>query len=522
VAEPVLPTRPSSLWLDRTVPPPRRRSMTLDHDADVDVAVVGAGITGLVTALLCARTGARVGVFEAGRIGRGATGNTTAKLTVLHQLVFDRIRRTHGSDVAGLYARANQTGLDWIRDYCTGLTGTALPDARFESQPALTFAWDAAGLAELESEVAAARAAGVDARLVHDPDTTFGAAAAVEVPDQAQFDPVPFLHHLAADVESAGGLIWEDTRALGVSDGTREATLHTSGGDVRSRWVVAATGLPFTDRGMFFARCEPTGTYLVAGRVDEALEGMWISSSSPSRSLRSATDVDGTPLVLVGGESHTTGRDIRSAERYRSLAKDAQRWFGAEDFPYRWFTEDYVTADRMPLVGPQWPLPTRVLVATGYSKWGLTNAVAASMVMTSTISGSESPEWAGAFSAARFSRRSVGQLAKLNGEVAARLATGWARAVASTSAPDPAEGQGVVVRRGRHVDARSKLDAEVHTVSAVCTHLGGIVAWNQAEGTWDCPLHGSRFCNDGTMLHGPATNDLPERDGHGQDRDQTE
>lgn len=508
MAEPVIPTRPSSLWIDRTVPPPARTPMTLDHDADVDVAVVGGGITGLMTALLCARDGARVGLFEAARIGRGATGNTTAKLTVLHQLVFDQICRIHGAETAARYAEANQAGLDWIVDYCGDL-----PETRLERQSAYTYAWDQRGVGDLESEVRAATEAGVSATLREDLDVPFGAVAAVEVPDQAQFDPIPFLHALADDVEANGGTIWEGTRVLGVSDGAREATLHTSGGDVRARWVVAATGLPFADRGMFFARCEPTGTYLVAGRVEEPLDGMWISSSKPQRSLRSATDVDGKPLVLVGGESHTTGRGIRSDERYRALATDAHEWFGVEDVPHRWFTEDYVSSDKIPLVGRQWPLPTRVLVATGYSKWGLTNAVAAAMSLTATITGSEAPAWSQAFDTGRFSRSSLTQVAKLSGEVGGRMVSDWARAVTSRPGDEPDEGQGVVVRRGRRIDAVSRLDAEVHTVSAVCTHLGGIVQWNQAEGTWDCPLHGSRFCNDGEMLHGPATADLTPRDG---------
>ena len=507
MAEPVLPTRPSSLWLDRTLPPAPRRPMTLAHDAAVDVAVVGGGITGLVTALLCARAGARVGVFEAARIGRGATGNTTAKLTVLHQLVYEEIRRIHGTEVAAVYALANQTGLDWIADYCADV-----PEARLERQSAFTYAWDRSGIGQLEAEARAARAAGVDAEVVEDLDVPFGAEAAVTVRNQAQFDPVPFLHRLADDVESEGGSIWEDTRVLGVSDGAREATLHTSGGDVRARWVVAATGLPFADRGMFFARCKPSGTYLVAGRVDEPLDGMWISSSGPDRSLRSATDVDGSPLVLVGGESHQTGQDIRSMERYRALAADAHEWFGVEDVPHRWFTEDFVSSDRIPLVGRQWALPTRVLVATGYSKWGLANSVAAAMSLSATISGDEAPEWAEAFDSNRFSRKSVMQVAKLNGEVAKRYVSDWAGALTSADRHEPDEGQGVVVRRGRRLDAVSRLDAETHTVSAVCTHLGGVVQWNQAEGTWDCPLHGSRFCNDGEMLHGPATADLPDRD----------
>lgn len=506
---PPIPTSPRSLWLDRTDAAPLRPSFddTAAH-GQLDVAVVGGGITGLITALLCARRGARVGVFEAGRLGQGATGNTSAKLTVLHELIFDPIRRRHGVEAARAYAEANETGLRWIVDYCDGLTAAAV-----ERQSAFTYATSRDDVSTLEDEVDAARAAGVSAELVDGLDNAFGAVAAVRVEDQAQFDPVPFLYRLAEDIEAEGGTIWEGTRVLGVSDGSRAATVHTSGGDVAAPWVVAATGLPFVDRSLFFARCEPKGSYVVAGPVDEPVEGMWISTSSPTRSVRGAPGPDGGHLVLVGGESHKTGQDIRSLERYGALAADAAGWFGVTSITHRWFTEDFMSSDKLPFVGPMWPLPTRVLVATGYSKWGLTNAAAASMTLAALVTGQDAPPWAATFDSNRLRLSSVPELAKANLDVAASMAKGWTKAL-TTRQTQPPEGRGVVVRRGRRADAVSNVDGDVGAVSAVCTHLGGIVAWNEAEASWDCPLHGSRFCRDGTLLHGPAVNDLaPRRSG---------
>ena len=481
---PSLPDAPESLWRAST-PPPRPG---LDGPAEVDVAVIGGGITGMASAVLAARAGCRVLVIEDRSIGAGATGFSTAKVTVLHGLKYRKLAKLHGPEVAGRYAAAQGAGLAWTRE--------RWPD--LEIATALTYATDDQTRREVEEEVEAALAAGIDARLVEDVDVPYATRGAVAVDDQGQFDPTPFLASLADEVESLGGRVVERTRALGVRDRGRGATVRTAAGDVKASWVVVATHLPFLDRSLLFARAEPKASYAMAVRTGGRLpEGMLLSAGEPTRSLRTAPDPDrpGERLLLVGGDGHKTGAGPPTSEHYRNLLDWTTERFAVEDVPFRWSTEDYTPDDSLPFVGPVWPFPTNVLVATGYAKWGFTNGPAAAMAMVARITGEPLPDWAGDWDTRRLDlRKGAREAAKANADVAGRLVGGWAKAVASSRRIPPT--------------ASATVDGKEHTVRAVCTHLGGIVRWNDGDRCWDCPLHGSKFEADGTLLHGPAVKDL--------------
>ena len=481
-----LPSSPRSLW--RTTLPPAREP--LDGPADVDVVVIGAGITGLSTAVLAAQSGCRVLVIEDRSLGAGATGFSTAKVSVLHGLKYSKLARQHSTEVAARYAAAQMQGLSWLRSRAPG----------FEPATALTYATDDTTRGQIEDEVAACQAAGISARLVETLDVPYPTRGAVAVDEQGQIDPLPLLAALGDEVESLGGRIVERTRALAVRDGRRRAIVRTSRGDVRAQWVVVATGLPFLDRSLLFARTEPKASYVLAVRTSDPLpSGMLLSAGEPLRSLRTAPDPDrdGERLLLVGGESHKTGDDAHPARRYQALLDWTTERFAVETVPYRWATEDFMPDDGLPFVGSVWPLPTRVQVATGYAKWGFTNGVAAAHALVATITDTAPPDYAADWDTRRPDvLRGAREVVKANVDVAAKLIGGWTGALA------------------RDHTARPTVTSPVGgagAVSAVCTHLGGIVRWNDGDQCWDCPLHGSRFEPDGTLLHGPAVRDLKRR-----------
>lgn len=484
---PSLPDLPSSLWRE-DIPPPRP---ALDGDQTVDVVVVGAGITGLATAVEVVRAGGRVLVVEDRAIGAGVTGYSTAKVTALHGTKYSDLVARHGVEVAARYGAAQEMALAWLRDRVPG----------FEARTAFTYATDDESRRAVEAEVAACEQAGIEARFVDQPGLPFPTHGAVALDGQGQINPLPLLAALADEVESLGGAVVENTRVLGVRDGRRRARVRTTGGDVTCDWVVAATGLPFLDRGLFFARTEPMASYVIAVRCrDELPDGMHLSATDPVHSLRTAPDPDrpGARLLLVGGEGHKTGADPHPYRRYEALLGWANTHFCVDEVAYRWSAEDFVPDDGLPFVGPLWPLPTRVLVATGYAKWGFTNGVAAAFALGSRITGGTPPDFADDWDPQRPDLvRGARQAAKANADVAAKLVGGWAGAVARTRSLRPA----VAIPN----------DPGGGKVSAVCTHLGGIVRWNDGDGCWDCPLHGSRFAATGRLLHGPATRDLDRR-----------
>jgi glycine/D-amino acid oxidase-like deaminating enzyme/nitrite reductase/ring-hydroxylating ferredoxin subunit len=485
--DPAIPAELTPLW-----PTGGTRRSTFDPSVSADVVVVGAGITGIATALAARSAGLDVLVVEDRVIGAGATCLSTAKVAVLHGLRYSSLTDRHGPEVAARYAAGQRAGLEWLREHA---------GSSFEAASAATYATDDSSLRDVRAEVEAARAAGIAARFVDRVDVPFPTSGAVVVDDQASVDPRELLALLVDRFEGLGGRIVEGVRVLGVRDGRRGVTVRTAAGAVQARWVVVATGLPILDRGLLFARTEPRTSYCIAVRTSDPLPAeMLLSAGEPVRSLRTAPDPDrpGSRVLIVGGAGHKTGDGRSTVDCYEELCAWAADRYAVAEVPWRWSTEDFVPDDGLPFVGEIWPLPTSTLVATGYAKWGFTNGAAAALALVAHMTGAEAPPWSADWTPRRLDlRHGASEALKANGDVAVKLVGGWAGLVARGKAFPPT--------------VTAEVDGQAHAVSAVCTHLGGVVRWNDADRCWDCPLHGSKFAPDGTLLHGPAVKDLATR-----------
>ena len=479
----------------------------LDESIDADALVVGAGITGLVTALLLQREGLGVTLIDQHRVGAGVTGYTTGKLSSLHQLVYSELSDTFGVDGARTYAEANEAGLARLADLVEELA----IDCDFRRRPNYTYAASADDLPKIEAEVDAAAAAGLDASFVSDVPLPFPTAGAIRVPHQAEFHPVRFTAALAAALVDGGGRIFERTRALKVDDG-EPCVVRTSGGEVRARHVVLATHFPFPDRGLYFARVHAERSYCVAAPLEgEPPEGMFISASSPTRSIRFHPEA-GRELVIVGGEGHPVGRGGPTGPRYDRLESFVREHFDCGPVTHRWSAQDNYAADGAPLVGKLTPRSRHTWVATGFRKWGLAMGAAAAQLITDAIAGREN-RWQGFFDSTRLTpAASATTFVTQNTATGLHFVADRVTRRGADTAENLAPGEGrIASRHGRQVALSRGDDGTVHAVSARCTHLGCIVAWNDAEQTWDCPCHASRFAPDGSVLQGPAVHPLGQR-----------
>jgi glycine/D-amino acid oxidase-like deaminating enzyme/nitrite reductase/ring-hydroxylating ferredoxin subunit len=468
------------------------------------VIVVGAGLTGITTALLLARAGRSVLVLEAHELGGGTTGASTAKVSLLQGTTLSTLARRTPAHVVNAYVDGNREAQAWLERYAEDHA------VAFQRRTAYTYATTAAGASSAHDELEAAQRAGLPATWVSETALPFPVTGAVALPDQLQVDPMELLASLAGQAVAHGASIQTGVTARG-AHGNDPVVVSTDVGDYRSQRVVVATNLPFLDRGGFFARAEPGRSYAVAYLTPTpAVDGMYLSADSPTRSLRDAPADDGT-LLLAGGNGHVTGRSASPAARLAELREWTEGWFPEATFLTQWAAQDYVTADRVPWAGPVLPGQDEVRVAGGYGKWGMTNAVAAALALSSQLLGGHT-EWADELYAWRLRLGGGLQAARANALVAGQLAQGWVRPLRQPGRSEPAEGQGVVTYdRFGTPTAAARVDGQVHRVSAVCPHLGGVLRWNDAELSWDCPLHGSRFTAAGERLEGPATCGLARR-----------
>ena len=493
--------RLASLWTETAERP---QWPALRADVRADVAVLGAGITGLTTALLLARAGASVVVLEAREVGAGATGYTTAKLSSLHGLTYSTLLGRHGHELAALYGEANEAGIAQIATLREELG----IECDFGRKPNFTYAEDAGDLPSIEAEVEAARAVGLPASYSAELDLPFPVAGAVRFDDQAEFHPLKYLTGLARAFSEAGGALYERTAATTVREGSPSEVGTEEGHTVRADHVVVATHIPFLDRGLYFARLHPERSYVLAAEsAPEQPAGMYLSTESPAHSIRTHGLADGRSFLLVGGESHKTGQ-ANAAERYERLAAYARERFGVRAAAYHWATQDNMPVDGVPYVGRLHPRAKGLYVGTGYRKWGWAMGTTAASLLADLIVGRDN-RFAGLLDPNRVRlRASVPPFVKENANVALHFFVDRVRH--RDAAADLAPGEGRVVRAGLGQRAVYRDDGGVvHSLSARCTHLGCIVAWNGAERTWDCPCHGSRFAAEGEVIQGPAVRPLP-------------
>ena len=492
-----------SVWIETG--PAQPRFGELDSDVRADVAVVGGGIVGITTALLLSEAGAQVALLEADRLVHGVTGHTTAKVTSQHGLIYDRLRSRFGADAARTYGEANEAALEWVARRADQI------DCDFRRRAAYAYATSPSDREKLESEAAAAREAGLPASLTETAPLPFETAGAVRFDDQAEFHVRKYLAGLIEPLTAAGCRIFERSRAVEVDSGD-PCTVKTPGGRVTAGTVVIASHYPFLDRSLAFARVHPERSYAILCRIADAPpEGMLISAGSPTRSVRSVP-LDGEELLLVGGEGHRTGTGGDTEERYRRLEAFAREHWDVRSVEYRWSAQDNTTVDGLPYVGRLAPWERRVLMATGFAKWGMTGGTAAAMLLSDLALGRDHP-WAKLFDPNRLTlRASAVRLVKENAEAGVRFVGDRLSKPGRRSIDDLRPGEGDIVRHdGEKVAAYRDEDGAVVAVSPVCSHLGCQVNFNTAERSWDCPCHGSRFAPDGSVLQGPAVHRLERK-----------
>ena len=486
-----------SYW-NATAPAPEFPQLT--GDITVDVAVIGGGIVGVTTARALKDLGLTVAVLEARRIGRQVTGKSTAKVTSQHSIIYSVLEQKFGADRARLYGEAQESGLRKIRN----LALQHEIDCDLETRPAFTYTRDPEQVAAIEKEAEAAQRLGLPATLTRDTELPYDVLAALRFDEQAQFHPTKYVCGLARTIPGDGCHVFERSRAVG----WEPTRVSTEQGSVSARHVVMATHMPLGQIGGYYARAYPQAEPVIAARVGRAPEGMYINVERPSHSIRTHTRENGDTYAVAAGTSFKPGH----TDEERTNFEDLERWlsenFDAGPVEHRWVNEDYTPMDGAPFIGWSSAPGGGYLVATGFAAWGITNGTVAGMILADLAAGNEN-RWLELFDAKRVKPLAGGpKFVSENAHVAAHLVGGYLSRKAK-STEELAPGQAAVLKvDGKNTAAYRDEQGQLHTVSAVCSHMGCLVGWNETDRTWDCPCHGSRFGLDGEVIHGPATKPL--------------
>lgn len=479
-----------SLWMDTAEVPPAE---PLDGHRQTDVCVVGGGIAGLTTAYLLGREGRKVLVLDDGPLAGGQTQRTTAHLSNVIDDGYAAIERVHGRNGARLAAESHTAAIHRIES----IVGEERIDADFERLDGYLFLRPGASPQCLQHELEAARRAGLEVDPVRRaPLAEWDTGPSLRFRGQAQFHPLKYLAGLARAIARDGGEIRTGTRVTGVTGGSPARVRTESGHVVVAQAVVVATNTPFNDRVTLHTKQAGSMTYAIAATVPEGsvARALYWDTDDPYHYIRlqsiASIDADGRTvkreMLIIGGEDHKTGQADGARPRFDRLEAWARERFPMiRDVPFRWSGQVRESVDGLAFIGRN-PLDHgNVYVATGDSGMGMTHGTIAGMLLTDLIQGRRN-RWASLYSPARRKPGAVGEFLQENLNVARQYFDYLRR------------------RPGQ-------------SLSLVCPHLGCRVNWNDAENTWDCPCHGSRFDRYGRVICGPANQDLaPVREAAGR------
>ena len=424
------------------------RRVTFDTwkaNKSTDALIIGGGIAGILCAHKLKQAGVDCMLAEADEICGGITKNTTAKITLQHGLVYDKMMRRFGKDKAQLYVEAQKkAGAEYAR-LCKNI------DCDYEVRDSYVYSLD--DRRKTEKEVAALCRIGVKAELSDACELPFSVAGAVRVKSQAQFHPLKFLYEIAKGLP-----IYEHTKVVELMP----HKARTSQGEISYKKLIIATHFPMLNKhGLYFLKLYQHRSYVIALKGAEKVSGMYVDESDTGLSFRSYGD-----LLLLGGGGHRTGKKGGSWQELEAFAK---KYYKNAEIVGKWATQDCMTLDGIPYIGQYAKSTPDIFVATGFNKWGMTNAMVAADLLCDLVCGKANP-YAEAFSPAR-----------------------------------------TVLRPQLAVNAFESTVGLLTPTAPRCPHLGCALKYNRAEHTWDCPCHGSRFTIDGELIDNPATDDKKPR-----------
>ncbi len=540
-----------SYWIDSVKE--QNKFSALEENIKTDICIIGGGLTGLSTAYNLSKYKIRTVLLEKDEICKQTSGNSTAKITSQHGLIYKYLTDSKGQDFARKYYEANENAIRNIKS----IIDKEGIDCDFEYQPAYVFTQKVQDVQKIKDEVEAVNNFGGKAKFIEAKDIEINklnsveyvenqgeklkisgdniekenlnlerdvvkermkqvlpikAISGIEFENQAQFNPYKYGNALAKICSDSGIKIFEHSKVIDVDTEDEDEyyiiTLE-NGFKIKAKYVVITTKYPIVNiPGFYFVKMYQSSSYAIAMQTKQRLfEGMYIDSEEPTISLRTAKFGDEYLLIVVGFD-HKTGAQIDLSNSYRYLEEVAKSLYPEGKIKYHWNTEDCITLDKIPYIGNFSNLWENAYVATGFNKWGITTSNIAAEIITDKILGQEN-EYEEIFKSTRLEPikniKEVTNMVKesVNSLVAKKLE------LPQEEANQIQNGEGKIVEvNGQKIGIYKNNEGEIYKVNPVCKHLGCELSWNNLDKTWDCPCHGSRYDFKGNLIYGPSVKNL--------------
>ena len=493
-----------SIW--RTTPS-ETNFPTLNESINADVAIVGGGITGITSAYLLAKSGKKVVVLEAGNIAGGTSGYSTGNLYAMVDKRLHHIQSKWDKETAAAVAGSRSAAVNLVER----IVREEKIDCDFKRVPWYLFSETNEKDETIENEIEAAAGYGLQVEELNDLPLPIHVSKAIKVENQAQFNPSAFVTSLAEKVDKTNCRIFENSPVYHIEK-EEELTLSTPKGTVTAQKVILATHSP---KGIYAVHTAlyPYREYAMAAKLNSGdfPDGIyWDTEADFHTSIRTYKK-DGNSYVIMLGGHHKVGQEDDYTRFYDKLEQNIRKFYDISSIDYKWSAQHYKPADGLPYIGES--KDDNIYFATGFSTDGLTYGVLSAMIFDDILNNRENA-WADLYKAKRFTPvKSAKEYIKENINVAAQYLKNIPGTADDEIYSEIKAGEGKVVDHGTEKWAVYRDEnGVVHCRSALCTHMACVVDWNEAEKSWDCPCHGSRFEATGEVIEGPAFSPLEPKD----------
>ncbi len=420
---------------------PKIKFNTLNGNKTTEVLIVGGGIAGLLCAYKLKNAGVDCLVAEAAEICNGITKNTTAKITIQHGAIFSDMIKRFGEEKAKLYLESQISAGNDYKQLCENI------DCDYENKDSYVYSLNNKNI--LKNEIDALKSLGVKAEFSNILELPMETVGAVAVKDQAEFHPLKFLYNIAKELN-----VFEHTKVIELKP-NKAVTSH---GEITYKKLVIATHFPILNKhGGYFLKLYQHRSYVIALKNAHKVRGMYVDESDTGLSFRNYGD-----LLLLGGGGHRTGKQGGCWQELEAFAK---KYYPKAEVVAKWATQDCMSLDGISYIGQYSKSTPNVFVATGFNKWGMTNAMVAANVLCDLVQNKPN-KYKEVFSPSRS-----------------------------------------ILRPQFAVNAFESAMGLLTPTVPRCPHLGCALTYNSAEHSWDCSCHGSRFTEKGELIDNPATDD---------------
>lgn len=480
--------------------------LKLNNNLEVDVCIIGAGITGVMTAYYLANEGKKIAILEKDKVCLKTSGNTTAKITSQHGLFYKYLLDSEGYNFARKYYEANERAIKNIEN----IIDKENIDCDFEQQDAYVFTQKEEDVKKIKDEVESVKKIGGICEFTTKTNLPFSIQGAIKFPNQAQFNVRKFVLKLLNKIEESGNCdIFENSKVLDVKKDGDMYRVYTKDNYVKAKSVVLACHYPIINSpGFYFFKMYQSRSHAIAIEADtDFFDGMYINSELPTKSFRTIKDGNKRLLAIVGSD-YKTGSEINYKNINNELEKIAKDMYPNCKIRYRWSAQDCISLDKIAYVGEFSNFMPNIYVGTGYKKWGITLSNISANIICDKIQGRKN-EYEDIFKATRTEPiKNIKEVENMIKQTAKSLVLKKFE-IKKEDLEDIENSEGKIINcNGNKIGVFKDETGKVYAVKPICSHLGCELSWNSLEHTWDCPCHGSRFDIEGKSLEAPSINNL--------------